>query len=371
IAKPMGVIAAILPATNPAATAVNNMMITLKGRNAVILAPHPRGEAACAKAVELAQEQLAKLSAPIDLIQYVSLKGESKAAGKARAAELMKQSDFVLVTAGPNNVEMGYSSGNPAHGVGLGNAPVILDETANIAEAIPKIVASKTFDFATSCSSENALVIEESIYDKVLEALETQGGYRVTAEEKPQLQQTMWPNGHLSRDVVAQPPHQIAELAGINKPEALNSRLLIVEEEGIGPDYPFSGEKLCVVLTVYKYQNFDEALDKVHNILDYMGLGHSCGIHSENEAHIQALAESTNVATVLVNQPHCYNNGGGFDNGLDFTLSMGAGTWGQNGSSENLTYKHFLNYTYLAHTIPSREPTEAELWGDYWAKHGA
>ena len=368
IAKPMGVIAAILPATNPAATAVNNMMITLKGRNAIILAPHPRGEAACAEAVRLALAELAKLKAPLDLIQYISLQAADKAAGKARSAELMRQADFVLVTAGPKNVEMGYASGTPAHGVGLGNAPVILDETANIAEAVPKIVASKTFDYATSCSSENSLVIQASIYDQVLESLEEHGGYLIRPAEKPQLQATMWPNGHLSREVVAQPPRKIAELAGLNQPEALNARLFIVEEEGIGSDYPFSAEKLCVVLTVYKYHHFAEAIDKVQRILAHMGLGHSCGIHSTNEAHIKMLADQVKVSTVLVNQPHCYNNGGGFDNGLDFTLSMGAGTWGDNGSCENLTYKHFLNYTYLAQPVANREPTDEELWGEFLAK---
>jgi sulfoacetaldehyde dehydrogenase len=370
IAKPMGIIAAILPATNPAATAVNNIMITLKGRNAVILAPHPRGEAACAEVVRLAHQELAKLNAPLDLVQYLSLKATDKAAGKARAAELMRQVDFVLVTAGPKNVDMGYSSGTPAHGVGVGNAPVIIDATANLTEAIPKIVASKTFDYATSCSSENALIVDASIYNEVLDALEEHGGYRVTSEEKRQLQTVMWPNSHLSRAVVAQSPRTIAQLAGINKSEALESRLLIVEEEGIGPEYPFSGEKLSVVLTVYKYHHFDEALEKTSRILEYMGLGHSCGIHSHNDDHIQALANSVHVSTVLVNQPHCYNNGGGFDNGLDFTLSMGAGTWGKNDSCENLTYKHFLNFTYLARTIPSREPSNETLWGEYLTKYG-
>lgn len=371
IAKPMGVIAAILPATNPAATAVNNVMITLKGRNAVILAPHPKGEAACAEVVRLARQELAKLNAPLDLVQYLSLKAENKAAGKARAKELMSQSDYVLVTAGPSNVEMGFLSGTPSHGVGVGNAPVIIDDTANIADAVPKIVASKTFDYATSCSSENALVIDASVYDDVLQTLQAHGGYLVSAEEKPQLQATMWNNGRLNRAVVAQSPRTIASLAGLNKPDALDSKFLIVEEEGIGKEYPFSGEKLTVVLTVYKYNHFDDALNTVHGILSYMGLGHSCGIHSFNDDHIEQLAASTKVSTVLVNQPHCYNNGGGFNNGLDFTLSMGAGTWGENDSSENLTYKHFLNFTYLARPIAERMPSEEELWGEYWAQHGA
>ena len=364
IAKPMGTIAAILPSTNPAATVINNIMITLKGGNAVILAPHPKGEAACATAVEFVHQELEKLGVPLDLVQYISLKAASKEAGKARAQELMRQADYSLVTAGPANVDLAYRSGTPSHGVGVGNAPVIIDESADLADAIPKIVASKTFDYATSCSSENSLVIQSSRYDETVQALQAQGAYLTTADEKAKLQSTMWPNGHLNRQVVAQPASTIVELTGINSAEAKDAKLLMVEEEGVGPEYPFSGEKLSVVLTLYKYNEFDEAVEQVNNILDYMGLGHSCGIHSANDEHVEQLAESAKVSTVLVNQPHCYNNGGSFDNGLDFTLSMGAGTWGKNDTCENLTYKHFLNYTYLARPIPTRMPTEEELFGD-------
>jgi len=370
IAKPMGVIAAILPSTNPAATCINNMMITLKGGNAVILAPHPRGEATCAEAIRLAQEALAKLGAPVQLVQYISLRADSKEAGKARAMELMTQADYSLVTAGPANVDMAYRSGTPAHGVGVGNAPVIIDSSADLADAIPKIVASKTFDNATSCSSENSLVIEASIYEDVLARLQEHGGYLVSAAEKPRLQETMWPNGNLNRMIVAQPAAVITELAKFDDPAAQEAKFHMVEETGIGPEHPFSGEKLSLVLTLYKYETFDEALEMVNSILAFMGKGHSCGIHSADDEHIERLAASAKVSTVLVNQPHCYNNGGSFDNGLDFTLSMGAGTWGDNDTCENLTYKHFLNYTYLARPIPSREPTEEELFGEFLAKHG-
>ncbi|MEM7534465.1 MAG: aldehyde dehydrogenase family protein [Chloroflexota bacterium] len=371
IAKPMGVIAALLPSTNAGATPINNIMITLKGRNAVILAPHPKGEAACVQAVQLARETLNKLGAPEDLVQYVSLKGADKYEGKARASALMAACDYALITAGPANVDLGYRSGTPTHGVGVGNAPVIIDESADLSDAIPKIVASKTFDNATSCSSENSLVVLSSRYDETMDALKSEGGYLTDITEKVQLEAAMWPNGRLSRAVVAQPAARIATEANLTDDAAQNAKFIMVEEEGIGPDYPFSGEKLSVVLTVYKADNFDEAVDKVTNILDYMGKGHSCGIHTEDQEHIEQLAHAAPVSTVLVNQPHCYNNGGGFDNGLDFTLSMGAGTWGDNDSCENLTYKHFLNYTYLARPIAEHVPTVDELWGDYVMKHGA
>jgi len=371
IAKPMGVIACILPSTNPGATPINNMMITLKGRNAVILAPHPRGEATCAESVRIARAELAKLGAPQDLVQFVSLAAESKEAGKAIAAELLTLVDYSLVTAGPANVDMAYRAGTPSHGVGVGNAPVIIDETADLDAAIPKIVASKTFDHATSCSSENALVIDDSVYDAVLVKLQDHGGWLVPDAQKAQLQEAMWPGGRLNRQVVAQPASRIAEVAGFEEDAAHASKFLIVEESGIGQDHPFSGEKLSVVLAVYRASDFDHALDTVEEILEYMGEGHSCGIHSNVDERVEQLAARARVSTVLVNQPHAYNNGGSFDNGLDFTLSMGAGTWGDNDTCENLTYKHFLNYTYLARPIPSTEPTEDELFGDFLARTGA
>lgn len=370
IAKPMGVIACILPSTNPGATPINNMMITLKGRNAVILAPHPRGEATCAESVRIARAELAKLGAPEDLVQFVSLAAESKAAGKAIAAELLAQADYSLVTAGPANVDLAYRVGTPSHGVGVGNAPVIIDETADLDAAIPKIVASKTFDYATSCSSENALIIDDSVYESVMVKLQDHGGWLVPDEKKDQLQQAMWPGGNLNRQVVAQPASRIAEVAGFDEAAAHASKFLIVEESGVGEDHPFSGEKLSVVLTVYRSHDFDQALDTVDRILGYMGEGHSCGIHSNNNERVEQLAARARVSTVLVNQPHAYNNGGSFDNGLDFTLSMGAGTWGDNDTCENLTYKHFLNYTYLARPIPSTEPSEEELFGDFLARRG-
>lgn len=370
IAKPMGVIACVLPSTNPGATPINNMMITLKGRNAVILAPHPKGEATCAESVRLARAELARLGAPEDLVQYVSLAAENKEAGKAIASELMDRCDYSLVTAGPANVDLAYRSGTPSHGVGVGNAPVIIDETADIDGAIEKIVASKTFDFATSCSSENALVVDASVYDQVIAALQDHGGYVVPDDHKRQLQDAMWPNGNLNRQVVAQPASRIAEVADLPDEAAHSSRFLIVEESGVGPDHPFSGEKLSVVLTVYKTDDFDHALETVESILGYMGEGHSAGIHSTVSERADRLADRARVSTVLVNQPHAFNNGGSFDNGLDFTLSMGAGTWGDNDSCENLTYKHFLNYTYLARPIPSTEPTDDELYGDFLARHG-
>lgn len=370
IAKPVGVVAALTPVTNPGATVINNMMIVLKGGNAIILAPHPKGENTCAKVVELAREALARIGAPEDLVQYVSLTASSKEESKRRSQELMRQADLVLVTGGPGNVKMAYSSGTPALGVGVGNAPVIIDATADIEGAASKVTQSKTFDCATSCSSENALVIDASVYDAMLRALQARGGYLVSGTEKAQLQAAMWQDGLLSRAVVAQPASVIAHRAGLTGEEALHARFLIVEETGIGKNYPFSGEKISPVLAVYRYTEFEEALDTVTEILDYQGKGHSCGIHSTDEDHIIRLARVAKVCRVLVNQAHCIGNGGDFANGLDFTLSLSAGTWGGNSTCDNITYRHFLNVTRLSRAIPAVVPTEQEMWGDYFERYG-
>jgi sulfoacetaldehyde dehydrogenase len=266
---------------------------------------------------------------------------------------------------------MAYSSGTPALGVGVGNAPVVIDETADIEDAVDKIVRSKTFDCATSCSSENSLVIQAAVYDAVVRALQARGGYLLTTEEKSRLQGVMWsPNGMLSRDVVGQPAPKIARLAGLTAPSAIDARFLIVEEEGIGKTFPFSGEKMSPVLTVYRFGTFEEALDTVERILAYQGQGHSCGIHTFDDDHVARLAAMARVGRVLVNQAHCIGNGGDFANGLDFTLSLGAGTWGGNSTSDNITYRHFINTTRVSRVIPARVPTEEDMWGDYFARYG-
>lgn len=364
IAKPVGVVGALTPVTNPAATPVNKTMMILKGRNAVILAPHPRAKETCGEVVRLMHQELAKVGAPLDLIQYLT------EPTKELTQELMRQVDLVVATGGQAMVRAAYSSGTPALGVGAGNAVVIIDDTADIEDATDKIVLSKTFDYATSCSSENSLVIQDVIYDKVLDALKKKGGYLASPEEKEALQNAAFKDGHLYAGIVGQSPQTIASLAGLPQEKVRNARFFMVEEEGIGRDYPFSGEKLSVILTIYKYHNFEEALDKVERIIDYQGKGHSCGIHSSNEEHIIKLALRIKVSRILVNQAQCFGNGGNFDNGLNFTLTMGCGTWGGNSITENLSYKHFINISRLSRVIPEVIPTEEQLWGAYLKKYG-
>ena len=365
IAKPVGVVGAIVGSTNPAATPVNKAMMALKGGNAIIIAPSPKGLATCEVVVELIHRELTKLGAPLDLVQHLPAPISKESSG-----ELMRQCDLVVATGSASNVRAAYSSGTPAIGVGGGNVPVIIDASADLADAADKIKRSKVFDYATSCSSENSVLIDASIYDQAIEALRREGGYLLSAAETERLRAVMWPEGKLSPAVIAQPPEKLAAAAELEGENAGRAEFLMVEETGVGPDHPFSGEKLSVVLTVYRYDTFDEAIELTQRILDHQGAGHSCGIHTNDSEHTERLADAIRVARVLENQSHCFANGGSFDNGLNFTLTMGCGTWAGNSISENLSYKHFLNVTRLVRRIPPREPTEEELFGRYLAAHG-
>ncbi|MBE0600618.1 MAG: aldehyde dehydrogenase family protein, partial [Firmicutes bacterium] len=297
-----------------------------------------------------------KYGAPEDLVltvEHVSIDTSN---------EVMKQCDLVVATGGKPMVKAAYSSGKPAYGVGVGNAVIVVDETADIADAAHKIKLSKTFDYATSCSAENSLVVQESVYDDLLKALQGEGGYLLNADEKAQLQEAMFPEGHLNTKVVAQPASTIAQLAGL-KINTDNS-FFIVEETGVGKDHPFSGEKMSVVVAVFKYKEFGEAVAKVNEITGYMGAGHSCGIHSTSDDHILELSLNTKTSRVMVRQPQCYANSGDWVNGMPFTLTLGCGTWGGNISSENISLKHFYNTTWVAYPIPEVIPSDEELFGE-------
>lgn len=363
-AKPVGVVAAVTPSTNPAATPVNKAMFAVKGRNAIVIAPSPAGHATTSRTADHMRAGLARVGAPEDLVQVLP-----PPASKEATAELMRRVDLVVVTGSQANVRQAYSSGTPAIGVGAGNVPVIVDETADLADAARKIAASKTFDNATSCSSENALVVLESRYPAALKALEEAGGYLATTEEKERIVRVLWQGGKLNRDVIARDAEVQARAFGLG-PGAAGRRFFMVEEEGIGREHPLSGEKLSLVLTVYRARDFDHAVDLTRRILEFQGKGHSCGIHTRDPDRARRLAAELPVVRVLVNQAHTFGNGGGFDNGLNFTLSMGCGTWGGNSIAENLSYRHFLNITHLVTTIPEDRPGEEELFGAFWARYG-
>jgi sulfoacetaldehyde dehydrogenase len=365
IARPVGVVAAVVPSTNPAATPANNIINALKCGNAVIVAPSPKGQSTCALLLGYVNAELRRIGAPADIVQQLPAP-----VTRELTNELMRQSDLVVVTGSQNNVRAGYSSGKPALGVGTGNVAVIVDESADCADAARKIMASKIFDNATSCSSENSVIIHGKVYDRMLAALTSEGGTLLTAAEKATLQKAMFPGGKLSPAVTAQPVQRICAVAGLGRTELVSAKCLMVEESGAGREFPFSGEKLSPVLTLYRARDFDHAFDIVRAIYDFQGDGHSLGIYTENESHIRRLAHEMTVSRVIVKQAHTFATGGSFDNGMPFSLSMGCGTWGGNSFSDNLHYRHFMNITRIIRTIPERRPSEEDVFGPYWKKYG-
>jgi sulfoacetaldehyde dehydrogenase len=363
-AKPVGVVCAITPSTNPGATPVNKAMMAIKGRNAIIIAASPAGLKTTQRTVDYMRAELKKIGLPEDLVQILP-----PPASKDMTQALMQAADLVVATGSQDNVRRAYSNGTPAIGVGTGNVPVIIDETAPLDDAARKICASKIFDNATSCSSENSVVILNTVYDHAIAALERAGGYMASSTEKERIQRHLWQDGKLNRHLIARDADVLARAFGLPA-TAEQKKFFMVEETGVGGNFPFSSEKLGLVLTVYRAKDFDAAIARVNEILAHQGRGHSCGLHTKDLGRARKLAEQADVVRVLINQAHTFGNGGGFDNGLNFTLSMGCGTWGGNSISENLNYKHFINITHLVTPIPEDKPSEEELFGAYWARYG-
>lgn len=363
-AKPLGVVGAVTPSTNPGATPVNKAMMAIKGRNAIIIAPSPLGYRTTAQAVAYMRAGLAGVGLPEDLVQILP-----DPVTKDTTQALMAAVDLVVVTGSQDNVRRAYSSGTPAIGVGAGNVAVIIDETADLAAAAKKICASKTFDNATSCSSENAVVIVDAVYEEGIAALQAAGGYRLDPQQIARLQGELWKGGKLNRHLIAKDMAVLAEAFGLPA-EAAAARFLIAEETGIGRAHPLSGEKLALVLTVYRADDFQAAKETVRRLLDHQGRGHSTGLHTTDLSRARELALDLPVVRVLVNFAHTFGNGGGFDSGLEFTLTMGCGSWQKNSISENLNYRHFLNITHLVVPIPEDKPSEEALFGPHWARYG-
>ncbi len=365
IARPVGVVCAITPSTNPAATPANKILNSLKARNAVIVAPSPKGASTCARLLGFIHEQLDRIGAPRDLVQMLPAP-----VTKDATAELMRQCDLVVATGSQANVRAAYASGTPAFGVGAGNVASIVDETADADDAAAKIVQSKTFDNATSCSSENSVVVVEAIADRMLEALAREGCVMVRGEDRRRLEATMWNDGKLSPAVIGQSAAAIAARAGLADPAAKGARALLVEEDDAGPAHRFSGEKLSPVLAVYRARDFDHAKEIVRRIYGYQGAGHSVSLHSKVGARALDLGLTLPVARVIVNQVHVVGNGGSFSNGLPVSLSMGCGTWGRNNFSDNLNVRQYMNVTRVSRPIPERVPSLEDLLGGYFARWG-
>ena len=363
-AKPVGVVGAVVPSTNPCATPVNKGMMAIKGRNAVVIAPSPAGFKATSRVVDLMRAELKKIGLPADLVQILPAP-----ISKTLTNKLMEDCDLVVVTGSQNNVRNAYKSGTPAIGVGAGNVPVIIDSSADLDDAAQKIMKSKCFDNATSCSSENSVTVLDDIYDDAIAAMKRAGGYMCTSEDKVAILNNLWVDGHLNRHVLAKDPDVFADVCGLPD-EAKQAKFFMVEDEGAGENKPLSGEKLSLALTVYRAPSIESAMEQVQDVLNFQGMGHSVGIHTKEPANAQMLAERLDVVRVLVNQAHTFGNGGSFDNGLGFTLTMGCGTWAGNSISENLGYHHFINITHLVKTIPEDKPSEEELFGAHWKKYG-
>ena len=362
IARPVGVVAAVVPSTNPVATPYNKVINSLKGGNAVILAPSPKGASVADEVVALMRGALVSVGAPVDLVQKLPSPVSKEVTG-----ELMKQADLVVVTGSQNNVKSALTSGTPAIGVGAGNVPSLVDETADLNEAASKILASKSFDNATSCSSENSLIAVDHIYEDLISVLQKKGAIRLSEEQKELIRKLMWPNGKLSPDVTAKSAKEILSLANIPHDESV--RVILVEDDEINSANKFCDEKLSPVLTVFKASDFSDACKKVESILNINGAGHSVSLHTQMLDRATEMGLSLPVCRVIVNQAHCFATGGSFENGLPFSLSMGCGTWGGNNISDNMNYRHYLNTTRISTSIAPNEPELKDIFGDYWKEH--
>ncbi|RVU55214.1 aldehyde dehydrogenase family protein [Anaerosphaera multitolerans] len=359
-AKPVGIIASLVPTTNPVLTPAGQAIYGIKARDVLIFSPHPRAKNTTFKGVEIMREALRKEGAPEDILQCVTNPSV------AMTDELMKRADLVIATGGRPMVKAAYSSGTPAYGSGAGNATMIFDNTADPEEAAHNTMLSKTSDFGSGCSADGNLVIYDEIYDETLNCLEKEGGYRANAEEKEMLRKAMWDDeGHRKPDTVAISPQKLAEIAGFKIPE--DRKFIFVEEENIGKDYPFSSEKLTTLLATFKYSGeFENALDKMRAIYEVGGKGHSCGIFSYDEDHINRLAMAAPVSRIMVRQPQSKANSGSATNGMPMTSSMGCGTWGGNIVSENIALKHYMNTTWVSVPIERDMPSDKELFGDFY-----
>jgi sulfoacetaldehyde dehydrogenase len=366
-AKPVGVVGALTPVTNPTATPASNAVSILKGRNAVIFAPHPKSKKSSGLAVEYMQKGLVKVGAPKELIQII------EEPSIELTNELMKQVDLVLATGGGPMVKAAYSSGTPSYGVGPGNSVQIIAEDADVVDAIKKVVISKTFDNATSCSSENSVIIHESIYYRALEEIKKNNGYICNNEERKKLEKWMWipnKNGKISLNprIIAKSAVSIAADAGFSVSQ--NIKMLAVEGTHPLENDRFSEEKISPVLTIWKCSNFEEAYDILKGLTDNCGTGHSCGIYTYKKEYIEYMALNMKTSRIMVRQPQAPANGGNFFNGMPSTVTLGCGTWGGNITTENINYKHFLNITWVSEPFEPVKPSDESIWGDFWRKHG-
>ena len=364
ICKPIGVIGALSPSTNPEATPVIKSINAVKGRNAIVIAPHPRAKFINMTIVNKMRDALVKMGAPADLVQTMAQPSIEK------TEALMKQCDFILATGGPGMVTAAYSSGTPALGVGAGNAVITVDDTADLVDAAEKIRISKTLDLAASCSADNSVIVLETVYDSLLNHLIAEGGHVVSEDEANQIASVLWDNGALNTSAVVKQPQVLAQMSGFSIPD--DRKFIIVPYDGVGPEHPFSGEKLSAVMALYKVADIHEAVRLTNAIQEYQGMGHSCGIYSNSDDNILTLANGTKTSRVMVNQPQAPSNSGNLWNGMRQTFSLGCGSWGGNSTNENINWRHLVNVTWVSKPLKQAKvlPSDDELFGQVIAKLG-
>jgi sulfoacetaldehyde dehydrogenase len=359
-AKPAGVIASLIPMTNPALTPPVTGIYAAKARDAVIFSPHPRTRKTTTEMVDVMRSACRAVGAPEDLFQCITKPSIPL------TQHLMEVCDLTLATGGKPMVKAAYSSGRPAYGVGAGNSSIVIDETADIEIAATNTRMSKTSDFGSGCSADGNIIIQRSIYQRMVEALQAEGGYLCNDQEKALLEKAMWDeNGNRTFSTIACRPQQTAEVAGFSIPD--DRKFLMVENQNqIGPEHKFSKEKLTTLMALYHFETFDDALDTVRAIYEVGGKGHSCGIYSHDDDHIDRLARVAPVSRMMVRQAQSKANAGSYTNGMPMTSSLGCGIWGGNITNENVSLKHYMNYTWVSRPIPEDRPSEAELFGEFF-----
>ncbi len=356
VAKPMGVVGAVTPTTNPVVTPMCNAMFCIKGRNAIIVCPHPRAKKCTALACKYMQEEIVKLGAPADLFLCV------EEPTMEISQQIMRQCDVCISTGGGGMVKAAYSSGKPAFGVGAGNVQCIIDDDVDLNEAVPKIIAGRMFDNGIICSGEQTAITPAAKYDEMVKTFKANGAYYVEKpEEIDALRNTIFPDGRMNKDCVGQSAVKVAEMAGIKVPA--DTKVLLIKTEKCGHDEPFANEKMCPAIAAYSYDSWEQAVAIANANLNVNGKGHSVCIHSNNDEHIKYAAEILPVSRFLINQICATNNGGSFFNSLSATTTLGCGSWGNNSISENLSWKHLINVSRIAKVRPgSYMPTDEEIW---------
>ena len=351
LAEPIGIVAAVIPTTNPTSTAIFKTLISLKTRNAIIISPHPRAKNCTIAAAKVVLEAAVKAGAPEGIISWIDVPSLEL------TNEVMRSADIILATGGPGMVKAAYSSGKPALGVGAGNTPVIIDDTANIKLAVNSIIHSKTFDNGMICASEQSVTVLESVYDEARNEFAARGCYFLKDDEIEKVRKTIIINGALNAKIVGQKAHTIAKLAGVDVPE--DTKILIGEVESVNIEEEFAHEKLSPVLAMYKAKDFDEALAKAAQLVADGGYGHTASLYVNVNEHekIMKHAEAMKTCRILINTPSSHGGIGDIYNfKMTPSLTLGCGSWGGNSVSENVGVKHLLNIKTVA------ERRENMLW---------